>query len=170
MQLLPPLPNRPATMPPRTRIYDFDCGDGVLARVSLRLVSDGNTSHISIDAQAFEVDEIGLPLWAPDGRPSRTPGTLHTLSASGIGDTHSISPAWTRIVGDYTRETFNQQATFAEGKPTVDGVNYGDQYFDELTGIGYVWNKGEALGIAEAKAEEMKRIVRNSPQISGLEF
>ena len=95
---------------------------------------------------------------------------MHTLNASGIGDTHTINPAWTRIVGDYTRQTFNQQATFAEGKPTVDGVNYGDQYFDELTGIGYVWNKGEALGIAEAKAEEMKRIVRNSPQISGLDF
>lgn len=164
------LGNRPVTLAPRTKIEDFE-DDGKYVRVSLKL-RETTTDNIEIDAQAFEVDANGFFVAAPDGRPSRTRGTVHLVNASSLGDTHTLKPGWVRIVGDYNRETFEKSAVFAPGKPTQkpDDTNPTRQHYDTDTGIGYKWSRGETNGIARAKAKEMIELGNNSAPIAGMDF
>lgn len=165
------LGNRPAVLPPRTKIEDFSEDDKYI-RVSLKLVEAG-ADKMMIDAQAFEVDSAGTLLSGPDGRPSRTPGTGHMIMPSSLGDTHTLSPGWVRIVGDYDANTFEPTATRGDGKPVTEPdliENPTGQYFDLLTGIGYRWEEGETIRIARGKVTELMNILRNSAPISGIEF
>lgn len=166
------LKNRPATPAPRTRLYDFQ-EDDVLVRVSLRLQEAQESGNLTIDAQAFQVDAEGQYMAAPDGRPSRSPGSKHVLHTSSLGDTHSLHPGWVRIVGDYDAATFEKTATRSAGRPVEEPdfeTNPTGQHFNESTGVGYRWSQGEAYAIALGKAEELLRIVKNSAPLSGLDF
>lgn len=158
------LKNRPVALAPMTRLEDFTDGKGFV-RVSLTL-RQGDAEQLTIDAQGFEVDGKGANVIAPDGRPSRTPGTQHTVMASALGDTHTLNPDWVRIVGTYTAADFTATGT---GKPSKPGTD-GDEYFDTASEIGYRWDEGEVLRIARGKADEMGRIRSNSRQIAGLAF
>lgn len=163
--------NRPAVLPPLTRIEDFLCQD-VRVRVSLML-HKSDTERLVLDAQAFELDAQDQFVVAPDGRPSRTRSTEHTILATSLGDTHTLHPGWVRIVGDYDQDTFEATAPRGQGKPTDPpdwSTNPKGQFYDEDTGIGYRWDAGEALRIARGKAEELCTIVRNSTHLAGVEF
>lgn len=165
------LGNRPESLQPRTRIEDFS-HNGVNARVSLKLVEAGG-DKLLIDAQAFEVDSNGSYKFAPDGRPSRTPGTSHMVMASSLGDTHTLNPGWIRIVGDYDAGTFESTAARGEGRPVSEpewATNPTGQYYDNTSGVGYRWDEGEVLRIAKGKVTELMNIVANSGSISGIEF
>lgn len=166
-------PNRPAQLPPRTRLEDFTTDGGVRARVSLRLRESEGSDRLVIDAQAFEVDADGHFVNAPDGRPSRTPGTGHTIAASSLGDTHTLQPGWVRIVGDYDPHTFESTAPRGEGRPADPpdfDANPTGQYYDTTTGIGYRWDEGEVLRVAKGKVQELERILANSAPIAGIDF
>lgn len=167
------LKNRPAKLPPRTRIVDFEV-DGRFARVSLRLL-EGADNNVRLDAQAFEVDAKGRFVTSPDGRPSRTPGTTHVVVASGLGNTHTLLPGWVRVVGDYDATTFEKTAPRGTGKPPADtppdrAVNPTGQYYDEAEGVGYRWDEGVAMTVAKGKVDELVAIARNSAPLSGIDF
>lgn len=165
------LGNRPANLPPMTRIEDFQ-HDGRNVRVSMKLLqSDGE--KLIIDAQAFEIDADGAYIAGPDGRPSRTRGLQSVVQASSLGDTHTLNPGWVRIVGDYDGNTFEPSAPRGEGKPTGEPdwqANPTGQFYDTASGIGYRWDEGETLRIAKARAEELCNIARNSSPLAGVEF
>ena len=165
------LTNRPATLPPRTRIEDFQVGD-TYVRVSLKLVEAG-ADKMLIDAQGYEVDSQGSYVTGPDGRPSRTQGTAHMVMPSSLGDTHTLNPGWVRIVGDYDETTFEPTAPRSTGKPADAPdleVNPTGQHFDTSAGVGYRWDEGEVLRIARGKVDELMNIKRNSAPIAGLDF
>lgn len=168
------LGNRPTTQAPMSRIEDFVV-DGTHVRVSLKLKPGPSDDIHIIDAQAFEVDANGINIPAPDGRPSRTGSTGHTVQASSLGDTHTLKPGWVRIVGDYDASTFEPTAARAMGKP-VAGVepdwesNPTGQHFDTETGIGYRWDEGENLRVARGKVQELLALLRNSAPIAGIDF
>jgi len=161
------LGNRPATLPPRTRIRDYSSADHFV-RVTLKLV-DPQPDRIVIDAQAFAVDARGVFLTAPDGRPSRTPSSAHVIIASALGDTHTLNPGWVRVVGDYTEATLPADVPRASGRPT-DPPASNRQCFDSDTGTLWRWDAGELARIETAKAQELLAILAHSGAISGLEF
>lgn len=171
------LGNRPATLPPRMKIEDF-AAEGHHVRVSLKLIERQATDlsvlpTLMISAQAFEVNADGFNITGPDGRPSRTPETMHSVIASSLGDTHTLNPGWVRIAGDFDRDTFEQSAVFANGKPTDEPdweANPTGQHYDTFTGKGYRWVEGETLGVARAKVDEMLNIIRNSAPLAGIDF
>lgn len=171
------LGNRPATLQPRMKIEDF-IADGHHVRVSLKLVERQATDlsvipSLMISAQAFEVNADGYNITGPDGRPSRTPESMHSVIATSLGDTHTLNPGWVRIVGDYDNETFEQSAVFANGKPAGEPdweTNPTGQHFDTFTGVGYRWAEGETLTVARGKVEEMLNIIRNSAPLAGIDF
>lgn len=160
------LGNRPSATVPQTKLLDFTSGD-LNVRVSLRLLQSDKPDTITIDAQAFQVDGSGAIMCAADGRPSRTPGTRHTVSTSSLGDTHTLAPGWVREVGDYTAEDFGPDARHGRGLPQGDNAT---PYFDDDAGIGYRWSQGETAMIAESKVRELERIVANSGAILGASF
>lgn len=163
--------NRPATLPPLTKIEDFTCDEQCI-RVSLKLLQS-DSDKLVLDAQAFEVDTSGTYLAGPDGRPSRTRGTQHVILASSLGDTHTLNPGWVRIVGDYDQSTFEPTAPRGTGKPSAEPdweANPTGQYYDTATGIGYRWDEGETLRIARSKVDELCGVIRNSAPLAGIEF
>lgn len=168
------LGNRPATLPPRCKIEDF-LHDGKYVRVSLKLREGTVENHFILDAQAFEVDANGLNVVGPDGRPSRTSNSGHTIETTSIGDTHTLNPGWVRIVGDYDANTFEPTAVRGTGgKPTEEpeiSTNPTRQFYDTDSGIGYRWDdEGESLRICKSKVLEMCNIIRNSAPLAGIDF
>jgi len=163
------LGNRPDTLPPRTRISDYSSA-GQSIRVTLKLV-DPQPDRIVIDAQAFAVDARGAFLTAPDGRPSRTPSSAHVIIASALGDTHTLTPGWVRVVGDYTEATLPADVPRASGRPTdPPASNPSGQIYDTQTGTLWRWDAGELAHIETAKAQELLALLAHSGAISGLEF
>lgn len=165
--------NRPAQLAALTKIEDFITDQGLRVRVSLKLVQSNVPDHLLIDAQAFEVDVNGYAVTAPDGRPSRTPNTQHSIVSSSLGLTHTLHPGWVRVVGTYDEASFEATAPRGVGKPVAEpdwDTNPTGQYYDTQTGIGYRWVEGEVLRIARGKVEEMERIVRNSGALSGISW
>jgi hypothetical protein len=169
------LGNRPETLAQRTRILDFDLGDGNFARVSLKQ-TDVQPDRLTLSAQAYQVDAQGNILFGPDGRPSRTQDTSHVINiTSFIGQdrTHTLDPGWVRVVGDYDGDTFEPTAPRGEENPTDEPdweENPTGQFYNTDTGIGYRWDDGEALRIARGKAADMQSIVAGSALIAGIEF
>lgn len=165
--------NRPTKIAARVRIEDFLSDKTTPTRVSLKLRESDSSDRLIIDAQAFQVTDTGRFVAGPDGRPSRTPGTAHTIATSALGDTHTLHPGWVRIVGDYDHTTFEPTATRGPGVP-VDPpdliANPTGQHYDTDTGTGYRWDEGEVLRIAKSKVEELDRILANSAPISGIDF
>lgn len=172
------LDNRPAVLPPRNRIEDFVTASSVRVRVSLKLIEAGG-DKLLIDAQAFEVNADGININAPDGRPSRTPGTQHAVLATSLASvvnpdgTHTLNPGWVRIVGDYDAETFEPTASRSlerpSGEPDWD-TNPTGQHYNAATGIGYRWDEGEVLRIARSKVDDLISIISNSAPIAGIDF
>ena len=155
------LPNRPAILAPRTEILDFEADDRYF-RVSMKLI-DATAGIISIDTQAFEVDENGFNVIAPDGRPSRTAASVKTVIASSLNDTHTMNPGWVRIVGAYIADDFVNLAVPLN--PTI-----GDKWFNVAKQTGYEYVEGEKLRIAKGAVEDMLAIIANSDAIAGIGF
>ncbi|MEF2154646.1 hypothetical protein V3390_00090 [Luteimonas sp. FXH3W] len=153
------LPNRPATIPTNCTIMDFEDG-GKYFRVSMKLV-DASSGSISIDAQCFEVDANGNFMTAPDGRPSRTAGSVKTVMASSLGDTHTLNPGWVRKVGTY------QEADFENAAPTTPPA-IGDTYFDTAKQTAFEYVEGEKMRIAKGAVDDMMAIIANSSAIAGI--
>lgn len=166
------LGNRPETLPPMTKLLDYDAGDGKYVRVSMKLLGTANDT-VTVNAQAYQVDANGNFTVAPDGRASRTMDTNHTIATSSLGDTHTMNPAWVRVVGDYNADTFEPSAPRGIGKPTAPpdvAENPSKQYYDTAAGVGYRYDNGEISRIAEGKVNDMLGIITNSGAITGIDF
>lgn len=166
------LGNRPTAMAPMTKIVDFQVETGYV-RVCLKL-SQPDPINLVISAQAFEVDDQGVNLVAPDGRPSRTGDTSHTLIASSLGDTHTLKPGWVKIMTTYIEADFDASVPRGEINPTLEpdwSNNPEGKFFNTATQTAWRWEStGEIMRIANGKVEEMMTIIRNSAPLSGLDF
>lgn len=162
------LGNRPATIAAMTKLVDFSDGDTHI-RVSVRLLNTDKPDTLVLDAQAFQVDAAGAMVCADDGRPSRSPGSQHTVAMSSLSDTHTLKGGWVRDTGAYTAENFGPDAVHGSGKPG-DSADAAQPYFDDASGIGYRWDDGETMRVARGKAEELLRIIANSGALLGASF
>lgn len=119
-----------------------------------------------IEAQAFEVDANGnFVANVVNGMPSRTAGTIHVISISGIGDTHTLQPGWVRVVGTYHEENLPTGAVI--GTLPATG-NVGDMVFtgEHL----YRYDAGMLEGVLQTKANELAQLLRNSTAIGDFEL
>jgi hypothetical protein len=152
---------------PERRAADYQL-DGFNAPRYARVIytpQESKPDRKIIDAQAYEVDANGNFVAAPLGYPSRTPGTLHTIAMHGIGDTHTITPGWVRIVGNYDPEATagatNALPTgteFVETRPATGTAGAFIWWQGQL----YQWQEGILDQILRGKAEELAGILRNS--------
>ena len=166
------LGNRPVQQAPMSKLLDFE-HEGKHIRVSIKL-SQADPVNLVINAQAFEVDANGVNITAPDGRPSRTGDTGHSVIMSALGDTHTLKPGWTRIVGQYDQESFEASAPRGTEKPVAEpdwATNPTGQFYNTATDQAWKWDsEGEVFRLAKAKVEEMMNIIRNSAPLAGLDF
>jgi hypothetical protein len=164
------LPNRPATMPENSALFEFE-HEGVLARVILGMKADMVDGHIVMSAQAFEMSADGQFMPAPNGYPSRTASTTHTINTSGlIAKTATLAPAWIKDVGhagnEVNLENLPEGAIAADELPAAGQP--GDRvYVDPFL---YVWDEGIAISTAKEKVKELCAIVTASAPLSGRAF
>jgi hypothetical protein len=169
------LGNRPVAVQPGTRTEDFDTGVGNFVRVSMKKV-EAQSDRLTLSAQAYQVNAEGSYVPGPDGRPSRTQDTTHSINITGFyGEdrTHTLDPGWVRVVGDYDEANFESTALRGTAIPVGEpdwATNPTGQFFNTATSKGYRWDEGEALRIARSKAGDMQSIIDGSSIIAGIEF
>lgn len=152
---------------PKATQYILD--DGIYGRVILE-IQIRRSDRVEVHAQAFQIDDQGVILSAPNGAASRTPGTDHTIATSGVsGGTHVIRSGWVRVVGDYNNDTVDGSVRRVQGKPTQPG-EIGDQVYDTESGSLYRFDMGEIERIRQGKCEELLAIIRQSEAMIDLDF
>lgn len=156
------LPNLPARRAVDFMLDEFD--PPRYARV-IYSPQESRPDRKVIEAQAFEVDATGNLVAFDTGAASRTQGTMHTISMTGMGDTHTIVPGWVRVVGVFNAES-------PQGSP--DALPEGTQVLSakpasaapgDLVLVGdtlFRWDVGALDRIVTAKAEELAGLLRNS--------
>lgn len=117
-----------------------------------------------IEAQAYEVRADGEFAKAPNGMPSRTPGTNHVIAMSGVGDTHTLTAGWVRVVGKYSQTPLMDQSPLPEGTQVLTQKPSSGQegdliYVNETL---YRWDIGMVESVMRAKAQELSDLIRNS--------
>ena len=157
------LPNLPASRAADYRLDDFN--PPRFARV-IYTPQESKPDRKMIEVQAFEVDAAGVFVPAPNGMPSRTSGSVHVISVSGIGDTHTLQPGWVRVVGDYNIDTMPENAVAALALPISGSV--GDLVYVEPTL--YRWSEGMLEDIMKGKASELAGLLRNSLALGDFEL
>ena len=125
-----------------------------------------------VEVQAFEVDDSGHFVPFDNGAPSRTAGTIHAISMSGVGDTHTLVPGWVRVVGDYSPTPSETQKNLPDGTQILElkpatGEPGEYIYIDPTM---YVWREGMLEDIMRGKAEELAQLLRNSAAIGDFEI
>lgn len=149
---------------PAKRAQDFWLAGKKYARVIYKPV-ESKPDRVVIEAQAFQVDAKGQLVAYETGEPSRTPSTSHTISVTGLGDTHTLDPGWVRVAG-----TFD----FNAGTGLTNSVPEGTKKVTSLPATGsdgahvwykdalYRWDKGILQTILEGKAAELENLLKNS--------
>jgi hypothetical protein len=164
MQKVTTIPGLPAK---RAAHYRLDDHNGIpfdpprFARV-IYIPQESKPDRAVIEAQAFEIDANGVLVANPaTGAASRTPGTLHTISMSGVGDTHTLNPGWIRVVGTHNP---GQPNTLPEGTDIVTALpptgTEGQTVFfvDHL----YRWDIGMVELVMRGKAQELGGLLFNA--------
>lgn len=137
---------------------------------------ESKPDRAQIECQAFEVDAAGnfvaIPNGPKAGEPSRTSGTIHVISISGVGDTHTLQPGWVRVVGDYSPTPNEAQSGLPEGAQILEALpasgGIGDHVYVAPTL--YRWDVGMVESTMRAKAEELAGLIRNSTAIANFEL
>lgn len=144
---------------PAKRAQDFELDNSKFARVIYKPV-ESRPDRIVIEAQAFEVDAKGQFVAYETGEPSRTPSTTHTISVTGLGDTHTLDPGWVRVVGtfDFNAGSVPEGTTKVTALPATGEEGDHVWYKEAL----YRWDKGVLLTILEGKAAELENLLKNS--------
>lgn len=150
---------------PDKRAADYDLGDGKFARV-IYMPQESKPDRKMIEVQAFQIDAKGRFVSQPNGAPSRTPGTVHVISTTGVGDTHTLLPGWTRVVGDYNESNLPPNAKVMDALPNTANVN--DQVYVDPTL--YRWDEGMVESIMRGKAKELGDLLRNSMALADFEL
>jgi hypothetical protein len=111
-----------------------------------------------VEVQAFEIDADGRFMCAPNGAPSRTNGSIHVISMTGMGDTHTLVPGFVRVVGDYNADNLPEGAALATELP--ESGEPGDMVYIDPTL--YRWDIGALETIMQGKANDLAGLLRNS--------
>lgn len=165
------LPNRPQNLPASVAVLEFE-HEGVLARVILTLSDRVENDNLQFTAQAYEMNADGSFKAAPNGFPSRTANTTHTVLASGltVSKTATLEPGWIKhfVPGQagMTAENLPEGAIALSELPALGNV--GDLVF--VDPWLWKWDEGIALHTAKLKVEELTSILGNSRVLSGLGF
>lgn len=171
------LPKRPTQLPPTAALREYRLPNGKPVRVFIELHQspfDENGDPIPADmlvvyAQGYEMTDAGDFAVAPNGYPSRTKRTAHTVQRSAIGDTKSLKPAWVRHAP--ASQTAITPDTMPPGSFTGDALPAAGTHEGQIAYVGgkfYEWTDGETERIARGKASDMQNIDNNSAVLSGL--
>lgn len=168
------LPNRPTNLSPKVEVLEF-AHEGIKARVILSLDDSLNNGHLLLQAQAYQMTDDGGFVSAPNGYPSRTSNTTHTVLATSLGskavpNTHTLTPGWVKHLPPnqtaVSVDNLPEGSVVAETLPVSASV--GDLVFVEP--YLYRWDEGIATATARSKVEELLMILANSAPLSGLGF
>lgn len=138
------------------RATHYALGDGRCARVVVTPV-ETRPDRFVVEAQAFEIDTAGVLLPGPDGIASRTPGTMHSINRTELGDTATVQPGWVRMVGDYNDDTLPEE--YERSAVALVGNNASGLYYNTVTGTAYRWDIGCLEQIRLGKAAELLSIL-----------
>jgi hypothetical protein len=167
------LPSFPTDLPSTIEVRDFISDDRTYYRVVMELEATVRNDHFHMTAQCFEMNADGTFVQAPNGYPSRSNSTTHTVHKDDLGDTVEVDDDWCRHTGEVTPEMLLELPRSA-GRPTDTGSSYGDLMWDESAQAGagqaWVWREGFADSTARAKIENMQAILRTSSVRSGFAF
>lgn len=162
----------PASLPSHVEVRDVDMEDGTFFRVVMELDTAVKIGHLQISAQAFEMNADGTFKQAPNGYPSRSGGSIHTIPADALNDTVCMDDDWVRHT-PVSAETLDPVALgldVVEGRPTVSGTEYGQLVWDSARQHAWRWAEGFADSTARAKLQDVARVVRSSNVLSGFGF
>lgn len=163
------LPNYPQSLPSHIDVRDFDLEDGRYVRVFMELDTEVKVGHFHLSAQAYEMTADGNFVTAPNGYPSRTERTTHTVIASALGDTAQLDDDWVRHDGQVSPETVIE-LQHVDQRPTEPASEYGVLVWDTTHNHAWRWAEGFADGTARAKVQDMLAILASSTVRSGLGF
>lgn len=172
--------NRPASMPPATAIEELDLGTGRYCRVVItrggvdpRSVAEQQAdleNLVMVTKKAVQIDAEGNIISQPNGLASATRTTTETVDITSIGDTHVWRPSWVRVpvpAGEnWHAGNLPPGCTVVEALP-ASGVSGERVYLDPTV---YAWSDGLVAAMADAKGDELLRILASSAQLSGVEF
>jgi hypothetical protein len=149
---LPGLPER------RAADYQLDGFDPPRYARVVYTPQESKPAYALIEAQAFEVDTNGVFQSAPNGTPSRSTATKHTVQLAGVGDTHTLLPGWVRVVGTYDINNL------PEGTQILDTLPESGTESDRIwcNNKLYRWSLGMVEEIMRGKAAELAGVLRNS--------
>lgn len=159
VDFIPGLPEK------RAAHYQLDGFDPPRYARVVYVPQESKSDRAVIEVQAFEVDASGnFVSW--NGMPSRTPGTQHSISKSGIGDTHTLQPGWVRVVGDYAADTVGEGVTFSDVLPATGQP--GDKVYIEP--YLYRWDIGIIESTLQEKAKELAGILRGTDSLANFDL
>jgi hypothetical protein len=150
---------------PARRAQDYAIEGGRFARV-IYVPQENRPDMKRIEAQAYEVNAAGAFVPAAEGYPSRTPGTQHTIAATGLGDTHTLTPGWVREVGYYNTDTLPEGTLIATQLPASGDID--ERVFVEPHL--YRFDMGEVARIMEGKAKELADLLRQADALAEFEL
>lgn len=152
-----------ANTPPRGQDYELN---GKFARV-IYVPKETNSDRVTVNMQAFEIDANGAFVSGPNGAPSRTHATDHTITTSNLGDTHTLKPAWVREQRDANPTLAAEQnvdiVTQLPATAEIGDRVYKDPYF-------YMWVQGMIADNTDAKAAELFKLLANSAQLHAIQL
>ena len=163
------LPNQPTDLALTTEVRDYDLGDGKFCRVIMELSGSASPDHYELKAQCFEMNKDGGFVAAPNGYPSRSHTSTHTILKSELNKSLFMDDAW--CVAAVQFDPINPGDTvIGVGLPLEPGTRYGQLAYDESIQRVYMWKEGYADSTARAKVEDLRQVLASSAQLSGLGF
>lgn len=173
----------PGLPPKRAADFKLNAHNGVpfepprYARV-VYIPQESLPDRVVIEAQAFEVDAQGNLRSNPKtGAASRTSGTRHTISLSGVGDTHTVQPGWTRVVGNYSEVADQSMGMLPVPEDAIrieagaslppTGTDGAQAWKD---GTLYRWSRGMVEDVMYGKAADLAGLLFNSNAVADFEI
>lgn len=162
----------PTQLPNNVEVRDYDMEDGTYFRVIMEVDPNTKLDHLHMTAQAFEMNADGSFKQAPNGYPSRTRSSTHTVLADSLNDTIFMDDAWVRhvVAAGSTLDPVALNLPTVTARPTEPGTEYGQLVWDSSAMHAWRWQEGYADGVARAKLQDIQRIMRASNVLSGFGF
>ena len=166
------LPSYPTNLPSHVEVRDFDMEDGTFFRVIMELDTTIKVGHLHMGAQAFQMNEDGSFFQAPNGYPSRSNSSVHTIPADALNDTICMDDGWVRHTMDAgaVLDPVALNLPTVTARPIEPGTEYGQLVWDSTANHAWRWQEGFADGTARAKLQDAARVVRSSNVLSGFGF
>lgn len=166
------LGNRPTNSNPNKPVIDYNFGDQMqwYGRVFFDILADNVLKLYVMQAQAFEVDMDGNFIPSPDGPPSRTDLTPHTVMQTAItARTNTMGPGWVRTLPP--SQTTVDPSNLPEGTltrtslPAIGSVAIGQLVY--VAPNLWLADEGEIRKCAMVKIDQLATVLANSVELSG---